>query len=50
MKFKVTFEDIFEHCESEEQAYDVLLDILASMVRHEDVTAFEFKLIEDKDQ
>jgi hypothetical protein len=42
-KFKVTFEDIFDGVESEEQAYDVLLDYLNDCVKHEDVTAFNFE-------
>jgi hypothetical protein len=42
MRFKVTFEDIFDGVESEEQAYDVLLDYLNDCVKHEDVTAFNF--------
>jgi len=47
MKFLVTFKDVFENCQSEEQAYDALLEYLADIVRHEDVTAFDFKLIEE---
>ena len=47
MKFLVTFKDVFENCESEEQAYDALLEYLSYIVLHEDVTAFDFKLIED---
>jgi hypothetical protein len=45
MKFKITFEDFFEGVESEEQAYDVLLDYLNECVRNEDVTAFNFEEI-----
>lgn len=47
MKFKVKFEDVFENCESEEQAYDALIEYLAECVRHEDVTAFGFELLEE---
>ena len=43
MKFRVTFEDVFENCESEEQAYDALLEYLAEVVRYEDVTVFMFE-------
>jgi hypothetical protein len=42
MRFKVTFEDIFDGVESEEQAYDILLDYLNDCVKDEDVTAFNF--------
>lgn len=45
MKYKITFEDIFEGVESEEQAYDVLLDYLKDCVKNEDVTAFNFEEI-----
>jgi hypothetical protein len=45
MKYKITFEDIFEGVESEEQAYDVLLDYLNDCVKNENVTAFNFKEI-----
>ena len=43
MKFEITFKDIFDGVESEEQAYDVLLEYLNDCVRNEDVTGFEFK-------
>lgn len=49
MKFQVTFNDVFENCESEEQAYDALLEYLSNVVRFEDVTAFDFKLIEESE-
>jgi hypothetical protein len=48
MKFQVTFDDVFENCESEEQAYDALLDYLSEVVRFEDVTAFNFKKLSDE--
>ena len=47
MKYKITFEDIFDNLESEEQAYDVLLDYLNQCVKNEDVTAFEFEEVEE---
>jgi hypothetical protein len=47
MKIKITFEDIFDNLESEEQAYDVLLDYLNDCVRNEDVTAFKFEEVEE---
>jgi hypothetical protein len=43
MKFEITFKDIFERVENEEQAYDILLDYLKECVENGDVTAFEFK-------
>lgn len=43
MKFKISFEDIFDNVENEEQAIDVLLDYLNECVLHEDVTAFNFE-------
>jgi hypothetical protein len=49
MKFNVTFTDIFENVESEEQAYDVLLDYLNNVVKNEDVTAFQFERIIDEE-
>ena len=45
MRFKVTFEDIFENCENEIQAYDALLEYLNECVRHEGVEGFNFELI-----
>jgi hypothetical protein len=47
MKIKITFEDIFDNVESEEQAYDVLLEYLNDCVKHEDVTGFNFEKIEE---
>lgn len=47
-RYKVTFKDIFE-VESEDEAYDVLLDYLAEIVRYEDVTAFDFKEIQESE-
>ena len=46
-KYRVTFEDVFENCESEEQAYDALLEYLAQVVRFEDVTAFRFEEVKE---
>ena len=43
MKFKISFEDIFDNVENEEQVIDVLLDYLNDCVRHEDVTAFNIE-------
>lgn len=43
MKFKITFEDIFDNVESEKQAYDVLLDYLNECVKYKDVSAFIFE-------
>lgn len=48
MRFRVTFEDIFENCESEEQAYDALLEYLSECVRYEDVSAFAFEQLGDE--
>ena len=43
MKFKISFEDIVDNVENEEQVIDVLLDYLNDCVRHEDVTAFNIE-------
>ncbi len=43
--YKITFSDIFDNLESEEQAYDVFLDYLNDCVKYEDVTAFQFKRV-----
>jgi hypothetical protein len=45
--FKVSFTDNFYNCESEEQAYDALIEYLAICVRYGDVDGFSFELIED---
>jgi hypothetical protein len=45
--YRVSFRDTFENCESEEQAYDALLEYLSICVKHDDVSAFNFELIED---
>ena len=45
--FEVTFRDEF-NVESEEQAYDELLDYLSECVRNQDVTAFTFVKLEKK--
>ncbi len=47
MKIKITFEDIFSGLESEEQAYEVLLEYLNDCVKNEDVTAFNFEVVEE---
>lgn len=47
MKFKVTFTDVFENVESEEQVYDALIEYLHQCVKHEDVTAFEIEEIKE---
>jgi hypothetical protein len=46
MKFRVNYVDTFDNCESEEQAYDALLEYLRDVVREQDVGAFNFELIE----
>jgi hypothetical protein len=46
-KFKVSFTDIFHNCESEEQAYDALIEYLAICVRYGDVDGFNFELIKE---
>ena len=43
MDFRVTFDDIFFDCESEEQAMDALLEYLYQVVKYEDITAFNFE-------
>jgi len=48
MKFKVTFTDIFEDCEDEEQVYEALLDYLYDIVQHEDLTAFEIQKLNEE--
>lgn len=47
MKIKITFEDIFNNIESEEQAYDILLEYLNDCVKHEDVSAFQFEEVKE---
>jgi hypothetical protein len=47
MKFKITFNDVFENVESEDQLYDALLEYLNQCVRNEDLTAFEIEKMED---
>lgn len=47
MRFSVSFIDVLENCESEEQAYDVLLDYLAECVKYKDVTAFDFTKLDN---
>lgn len=45
-KFEVTFKDIFTN-DNEEECYEELLQYLASCVRQEDVTAFNFREIKE---
>jgi len=45
--FKVSFTDNFYNCESEEQAYDALMEYLAICVKYGDVDGFHFELIDD---
>jgi len=45
--FKVSFTDNFYNCESEEQAYDALMEYLAICVKYGDVDGFRFELIDD---
>jgi len=47
MKFEITFKDVFDGVDNEEQAYDILLDYLSNCVENGDVTAFYFKEIKD---
>tara|TARA_R100001509_G_scaffold158548_1_gene123845 strand:+ start:1253 stop:1390 length:138 start_codon:yes stop_codon:yes gene_type:complete len=42
MKFKVTFEDVFE-AETEEEAYDQLIKYCFDIYNNQDVTAFNFE-------
>ena len=42
MQIKVTFKDVF-YVESEEHAYEALLEYLANCITHGDVTAFNFE-------
>lgn len=46
-KFKVTFVGEIE-AETEEEAYDKLLDYLSETVKTEDVTDFDFEKVLDK--
>ncbi len=48
MKVQITFNDTIE-VESIEQAYNVFLDSLNLMVKAEDVTAFEFNKIKERE-
>ncbi len=47
MKFKITFEYIMENVESEEQAYDLLLEYLNNCARCDDATAFNFEQVKE---
>ena len=42
ISFEISFEDIIQ-AETEEEAYDMLLDYLAECVQMGDVTAFKFE-------
>jgi len=46
-KFKVTFTDIIEGVENEEEAYDILLDYLDECAENGDVTAFDFEEVKE---
>ena len=48
MKYKVTLHEMILNVESEEQAYDILLDYLNDCVKHEDVTGFDFEQVEEE--
>lgn len=45
-KYRVSFQDTFENCESIDQAYDALIEYLAICVKYGDVDGFNFELIE----
>lgn len=47
MKFKVTFVDEIE-AESEDAAFDSMVQYLADCAKYEDVTGFDFKEIKEK--
>ena len=47
MRFLVSFADVFDNVESEEEAYEALLNYLSEVVRNQDVTAFEFVRLKD---
>ena len=47
MKIKITFQDVFDNIESEEQAYDILLEYLNDCVKHEDVSGFQFEEVKE---
>ena len=42
-KFKITFVDIEDRAETEEEAYDLFLSYLADVVKNQDLTAFNFE-------
>ena len=48
-KYKITFVDETE-AENEEEAYAALVEYLRGVVRYEDVTAFEFEEVKEKDK
>jgi len=48
-KYKITFVDETE-AENEEEAYAALIEYLRGVVRYEDVTAFEFEEVKEKDK
>ena len=47
MKFEVTFKDVIGEVDCEDDAYGVLLSYLKECVAMGDVTAFDFKRLED---
>ena len=47
MRFVVSFADVFDNVESEEDAYEALLNYLSEVVRNRDVTAFDFVPLKD---
>lgn len=47
MKIKITFQSLFDNIESEEQAYDILLEYLNDCVKHEDVSGFQFEEVKE---
>ena len=50
MRFKVTFEDIFYNCKNEIEVYNALLDYLRDCVEYEDIDAFKFELMPEKEK
>ena len=47
MRFVVSFADVFDNVESEEDAYEALLNYLSEVVRNRDVSAFDFDRLKD---
>jgi hypothetical protein len=46
MDYQVLFSINLTNCESKEQAYDALLEYLADVVRHEDLSGFSIDPID----